>query len=582
MSRSLSFRLLLAAVLACLACAAGARERVLAFDQDVQVLADGSLEVIETITVRAEGSAIRRGIYREFPTRYRDRLGNRVAVGFEVLGVERDGRPEPFFTEDRANGVRINTGDDALLDVPATIRYTLRYRTTRQLGFFDDHDELYWNVTGNGWALPIEAASARITLPSAPGADAIAAEAYTGAYGARGREARVETRADGALVESTRGLAPEEGMTAVVAFPKGLVAAPSQAQRVAWLLRDNLGLIVIGLGLAGVLAMYLVGWLRHGRDPRPGTIIPRYEPPAGHTAGGVRFMTKIAYDDAAFTADVVQLAVDGFLRIHHDIAGKEPWRLEITAEGRIGPPDDPGQRAVLAMFAEDRRVVAIGQDNAALLDEARTGHGGALHARYRPAYMRANGGWLFAGIAASLATAVLAFAVSGGHGIGLIAAGVLLLVALNVVFGILMRAPTAKGRALLDEIEGFRLYLRVAEREELARLGLPGNEPPLDGGRYQALLPYALALDLEEAWTARFTEAVGEAAARRELSGSSWMLAPGFIGASAQDIGRALGASLSSQIASATTPPGSSPGSSSFGGGGFSGGGGGGGGGGGR
>lgn len=81
-------------------------------------------------------------------------------------------------------------------------------------------------------------------------------------------------------------------------------------------------------------------------------------------------------------------------------------------------------------------------------------------------------------------------------------------------------------------------------------------------------MPYARALDLEEAWTARFTEAVGEAAARRELTGSSWMMAPGFIGSGAQGIGRALGDSLSSQIASATTPPGSSAGSGSFGGGG--------------
>ena len=112
--------------------------------------------MVETIRVRAEGNQIRRGIYRDFPMRYRDRYGNRMVVDFELLGVERDGRPEPHFTETIANGVRINTGNDDFLPVPADITYTLRYRTTRQLGFFDAHDEIYWNVTGLGWAFPID------------------------------------------------------------------------------------------------------------------------------------------------------------------------------------------------------------------------------------------------------------------------------------------------------------------------------------------------------------------------------------------------------------------------------------------
>ena len=133
-----------------------AQERILSYESEVEVLADGTVEVTERITVRAEGRQIRRGIYRDFPTRYRDRYGNRVRVGFEVVGVERDGRPEEWFTERLSNGVRITTGGDALLPVPAEYTFTLRYRTTRQLGFFEEHDELYWNAIGTGWVFPIE------------------------------------------------------------------------------------------------------------------------------------------------------------------------------------------------------------------------------------------------------------------------------------------------------------------------------------------------------------------------------------------------------------------------------------------
>ena len=133
--------------------------------------ADGSLDVVETIRVRAEGNQVRRGIYRDFPTRYRDGYGNRMVVDFELLGVERDGRAEPHFTEALPNGVRINTGNDDFLPVPADIEYRLRYRTTRQLGFFDGFDELYWNVNGLGWEFATESVSARLVLPREVPAD---------------------------------------------------------------------------------------------------------------------------------------------------------------------------------------------------------------------------------------------------------------------------------------------------------------------------------------------------------------------------------------------------------------------------
>ncbi len=138
-----------------------AQERIKAYDTQVQIRQDGSIDVTEMITVHAEGNSIRRGIYRDFPTRYKDRSGNRVVVGMEVLGVERDGKQEPWFTERKPNGIRINTGNDDFLPVPADYTFTIRYRTTRQIGFFPDHDELYWNAIGATWIFPSRPAQSR-------------------------------------------------------------------------------------------------------------------------------------------------------------------------------------------------------------------------------------------------------------------------------------------------------------------------------------------------------------------------------------------------------------------------------------
>ncbi len=136
-----------------------AEEKITSFISDVTVNADASLEVRERISVNAEGDEIRRGILRDFPTIYTDRNGVRVKVGFEVIEVLRNGRSEPFGLESLSNGTRIRIGNKDVLIGSGIHVYEITYRTTRQLGFFEDYDELYWNVTGNGWTFPIDRAA---------------------------------------------------------------------------------------------------------------------------------------------------------------------------------------------------------------------------------------------------------------------------------------------------------------------------------------------------------------------------------------------------------------------------------------
>ena len=123
-----------------------AEERILNFHSDITVNSDGSLTVAESIRVFAEGVNIRRGIYRDFPTTYRDRQGNRHRVEFQVLDVKRNGGSEAFHTQSRSNGIRVYMGS-AQINLPhGEHEYRLLYKTTRQLGFFEKFDELYYLV----------------------------------------------------------------------------------------------------------------------------------------------------------------------------------------------------------------------------------------------------------------------------------------------------------------------------------------------------------------------------------------------------------------------------------------------------
>ena len=135
-----------------------AEERILSFDSHITVARDGTLEVREVIKVLAEGDSIRRGIVREFPTSYHAANGHIIVVGFSFESATRDGNPEPWRIEPHDNGVLIYLGSKAVELPQGEHVYELVYRTDRQMGFFADHDELYWNVTGNGSKIHIVSA----------------------------------------------------------------------------------------------------------------------------------------------------------------------------------------------------------------------------------------------------------------------------------------------------------------------------------------------------------------------------------------------------------------------------------------
>ncbi len=163
-------------------------ERIISYDSRIELLEDGSMAVTEQIQVVSTGDLIKRGIYRDFPTRYKSRGGKWIVVRFDVIQVLRDGQTEDYHMENHSNGKRVYIGNkDVFLD-PGVYTYTIAYRTDRQLGFFRYHDELYWNVTGNGWEFDIERASATLILPKSIRGQIMEYDGYTGSQGARGKK----------------------------------------------------------------------------------------------------------------------------------------------------------------------------------------------------------------------------------------------------------------------------------------------------------------------------------------------------------------------------------------------------------
>jgi uncharacterized membrane protein YgcG len=629
-----AWRALPALLLFFLPAAAHAEERILRYVSDVQIERDSSLQVTETIEIRAERNQINHGIYRDFPTRYRGRHGNQVRVGFAFESATLDGTPVPTKVEPYGNGVRIKIGDpEKYVDV-GEHNYVIRYRTTRQIGRFKNYDELYWNATGNGWIFPIDVAEARIRLPAPVKFGQRAA--YTGPQGSDASNAEVvEEKPGEILFRTTQALGSYEGLTVAVAFPTGVVAELSANDRLAnWL--SDYGPPAVGfLALLGLAGFYFVAWHRAGRDPRAGTVVPIFSPPDGLSPAGMRYVTKMGSDNRVFAAALVDMGVKGHIRLVEEEGGwfsRDKTRIQRIASANPLPPEE---EAALRQLAATGESVVMEQKNHAKFSSAKNSLNDILKEQFEGRLFNKNWSWAIAGaillfaaiwvsaaavvaaidgaaiwqigatlgsilVAALLSSviqtssavgkclfSILAFAAAGvALAIGFPILGealnsgwwlpiVIPLLALPLVISAFfwIDAPTKEGRAVLDRIAGFKQYLSITERERLDRMTPPKDTPEL----FERYLPYAIALGVENRWAERFAGVLAAAAAQGQ-QGFGWYSGSRNAWDDPSGFADSVGSSLSSTISSASTAPGSSSGS---GGGGSSGGGGGGGGGGG-
>lgn len=547
-----------------------ADEKILNFHSDIKVNRDGSLTVSETILVQAEGINIQRGIYRDFPTRYKDRYGNRHRVGFQVLSVSRNGSNEAFHTQSRANGIRIYIGSEGVNLPHGEHEYRLVYRTTRQLGFFPEFDELYWNVTGNGWVFPINKASARIELPEPVAFEDIRSEYYTGAQGESGDNAEFSFRSSQVMeFKTTKILQPRQGFTIALAWPKGIIHEPTMAERTGYFLQDNGSAIVLLIGFILPLAWYLRSWHNYGRDPAKGVIFPRFKPPEGLSAAGCRYVSDMGLNNKAFTAAIVSLGVKGYLKI-------DEKDEDYTLYREKGPKTDTataGEAAILTeLLPEEDSWIELEDENFREFSSARDGLKKALKTEHHGRLFKLNTVYMLPAIIISIVAVVFAVSRDGGPLPWILF--IILTIAMHVIFLFLLRAPTPAGRRVMDEIEGFKIYLETAEQFRLDRMRSPELTPEV----FEMFLPYAFALGVENNWCERFAGEFPQEVSAGYGYHPRWYSGNHSGLSGLNHIGSSLSSNFSSAISSASSPPGSASGS---GGGGFSGGGGGGGGGGG-
>jgi uncharacterized membrane protein len=496
---------LLVAAVALFVAPAGARElKIQKFSAEIFVQRDSAINVTETIEVNFIGAW--HGLYRSIPIEYVSPQGFNYSlfVKFDSATDDAGHALEVESARDR-HYLKWKIYVDDASDAVRTI--VLHYRVTNGLKYFEDHDELYWNVTGDEWDVPIENASAQILLP--PGVTGIRALVFTGANGSRAQNAEAVTSDNSVNVSMQRPLAFHEGLTVVVGWDKGFVKEPATSDLVNQFFESNWPLF---FPVPIFLFMFWL-WFTRGRDPRVGAIAVQYAPPEGMTPAEAGTLVD---DDAAMrdiTATIVDLAVRGYLTIEE----KESQHMmglysnkEYVFHMAKKPAEWKGLKShelllLAGIFANgmapDVELSTLQNEFYKNLPPIKDSIFDALMERgyfqHRPDYVR--GGFLVGGGALGAVLFVLGMSLSQRMGMApapfMIAAVVSAAIVMG--FGWFMPARTVEGAKAVAGVLGFEDFITHVEADHMERI----SQTP---ATFEKFLPFAMALGVEKKWVGAF------------------------------------------------------------------------------
>ncbi len=521
-----------------------AEEVIHSFNSLIQVQTDGSMIVTETLRVHHEGIKIRRGIYRDLPTKKGEK--------YELIGVTRNGQYEPSFVERRSGYYRINTGDDSFLPRPATSTFEIKYKVWNIPKAYDGYDEVYWNVTGGEWAFPIESVSARIELPYE--ADIMQQASYIGRKGSQ-----ESATYEGNGQYSGRYLSPGEQLTVAVGFTPGIVSTEKYTSK-----EDTLRTTIPVILYFFYLGFLIWVWHKKGRDPAGRAIMPQYELPKELTAAQAACLYNKGKTANLIPISLVQMITNGFLKLTEKkekilIFPRTVYILEKTGK----TPSNIEEENI-----RTNKITLDGQYNSSIASLVRQ-LASKIEKSMKSFYTR-NQTWVFLptmiclllwlflysylqiGSLETLMVHVFSFFpllffflickailqllksivqnFSVGNLISLILFSFFLLqlasfgmAFLNFskitnsnyyeimllpcilftyfIFSYLLYQPTEKGQRLTEYLEGLKMFLKATKITSRERLKI---EEKLTQENMKKLFPYAMALNLEEAWAKKF------------------------------------------------------------------------------
>ena len=546
--------------------------RVKDFQDTISIAADGTTLVSEKITLDFVGEW--HGIHRTIPVEYPGADGSNYTLFLKVISVTDEDGKKLKYDSSKSGAYR-----DLKIYLPGAVDTTrvvnIDYSVRNAVRFFgsnsgsnnDNYAEFYWNVTGNDWPVPIDHASAFITLPE-NAVGGIRAQAFTGAYGSKQSEANVEVKAANVMFETTRPLPMRGGATIDIYIPAGIIKAPSALTKLFWFLGSNPILFLPFFTFAVMFAL----WYSVGRDPDPGiSVAPQYEPPKGICPAEAGTLVDDTILPRDITSTIVDLAVRGYIKIeekvdtflvfHHKdylfhlLKPREQWGSDLTPHERVMLEN-------IFLGGTETQLSSLKNRFYTVIPIVRQDIMSSLKSKgiYMLDPESANGYSIAVGIA--IAILVIAIQVMGWmnlfYSVPLLIGSAIVSAIIWWLFARQMTAKTVAGARTRIAVLGFEEFMNRVDADRIKRM------PP---DTFEKFLPYAMALGVEHHWAQAFDGIIKDP--------PSWYVSPnGYTGFSPLFFSSSMH-SMASDMHQVfvSTPRSSSTGSGFSSGGGFSGGG---------
>lgn len=546
------------------------------FTSEIGVFPDSSLLITEKITYDFEG-ALRHGIYRDIPLKNKDN----ESLEIEVLSVlDKDNKPYKFTTgvKDRVLSIKIG---DADVIISGEKIYNITYKVLGAIDYYDEFDEIYWNVTGNEWGIPIESSEVKVTLPK----DVFPKErkCYYGPIGSKSPC----TVFDEKTFRVDRQLNKGDGVTVAVSFEKGAVLEYERKT-------DSVFLMIISTFWPVILSLVIWGimfyrWLKRGRDPKgAGIIKPEYTAPKDLSPIEIGGIIHESIKARSISAQIIDLAIRGFIKIKPVetklLGSSYKQDYEITLLVEVGFLDNNFDKEIIITIFGDNPTVGgvtmLSALNNLFYKSVPKISGQVVDSLLRKKYYSFLPKNIKLGVVLIIPIVFFSFYFVDfvmGFFFEKDAVTVIILVAsfifslgIAIMFHLLMPAKTKKGVAMEEYLLGLKEYLQIAEKDRLAFHNAPEKKPET----FETLLPYAIVFEVEELWAKEFEDVYKSEPEWFENGGSNFNVVS--FGKNLSIFDTVLTSSISSTPSSSGSGDGGSSGTSS----GSSGGGGGGGGGG--
>jgi len=490
--------------------------RIADFQDTITVEKDGNAIVDERISLVFVGEW--HGIHRTIPIEYPGPNGTNYELFINIASIT-DGSGGKLKYESSTSGAY----RDLKIYIPDAVDTTrtveLVYRVRNGTRFFEDHDEFYWNVTGNDWPVPIDHAAATVRFPTAA-AGSLRAQAFTGVYGSTQRDATSKVDGADAQFETSNPLPMRGGMTIDIYVPKGILKEPGALTRLFWFIGGN---PIVFLPLVTFAVMFTLWWYK-GRDPDSGvSVAPMYEPPTGISPAEAGTLLDDSIHPRDITSTIVDLAVRGFIKIEevvdkglvfshrdyvfHLLKKREDWR-------GLAPHERVMLENIFVGDAPDTRLSSLKNRFYTTIPLVREDIMSALKQKgiYTLDPESANAFSLGAAVAILIPFAIAQFLgwANFFNSVPLLIVCALISAIIWWLFARVMTAKTVKGARTHVAVLGFQEFMNRVDADRLKVM------PP---STFEKFLPYAMALGVEHHWAQAFAGIVKDP--------PSWYVAPG-------------------------------------------------------